>query len=313
MSDKTAWAARAERGSLAALRLMRFLYRTLGYRASQLLLYPIVAYFFATGRATRSASLDYLRAVAAHPGGLRALGGEPSARMVFAHLLEFARQLLDRFAVWSGAGAKISIARIGHEELHAAVDEGHGGILLGAHVGSFDMLRELSRRTGPDVNVLMFTKHAARINEFFEQLDPGSRVRVIEFDPSSVRAAFEIKACIDRGEFVGIAGDRLWQSARERSVEVTFLGRPARFPLGPFLLQAVLGCPLLLAICIRVGQGRYETRVQPLATSGRVPRAERTKRAEELALAYARALEAYCLSVPLQWFNFYPFWRTNAP
>jgi len=279
---------------------------------SELLLYPIVAYFFVTGRAARRASLDYLRTVAAMPGGADALGAEPSGRLVFSHLLEFGRQLLDRFAVWSGAGESISIAEIGKEDLRAAVAEERGGILLGAHLGSFDMLRELSRRAGPTVNVLMFTRHARHINDFFAQLDPRSRVRVIEFDPSSVRAAFEIKACTDRGEFVGISGDRLWDSARERSVELPFLGRCARFPLGPFLLQTVLGCPLLFAICIRVGPGRYETHVEPLGDSGPVARDERAKRAEELARAYVRALESYCLRVPLQWFNFYPFWRAGG-
>lgn len=308
MSRGAGWAARTERGSLLGLRFVRFAYRSFGRRVCQLMLYPIVAYFFVTSRAAREASREYLAAVAAHPEGRRRLGGPPSERMVFAHLLEFARQLLDRFSIWSGAREAIHIAEIGRDTLRAAVDEGHGGILAGAHLGSFDMMRELSRRTGPTVNVLMFTRHATRINDFFEELDPGSRVRVIELDPGSVSAAFAIKRCIERGEFVGIAADRLWHAPRERSVRVTFLGRPARLPLGPFLLQAVLGCPLLVALCIRVGPGRYETHVESLARSGVVPRGDRVKRAEALAEAYARTLETYCLEAPLQWFNFFPFW-----
>ncbi|HVP31502.1 MAG TPA: hypothetical protein VMW35_20330 [Myxococcota bacterium] len=311
MTRDSAWAARAERGSLAALRLLRFAYRALGRRTCQLLLYPIVAYFFVTGRGTRAASLDYLRAVAAHPDGRRALAEEPSRRLVFAHLHEFARHLLDRFAVWSGAGEDIVIDRVGEPELKRAFAEGRGGILVGAHFGSLDMLRELSNRSGPTVNVLMFTRHAARINAFFEQLDPRSRLRVIEFDPGSVRAAFEIKQCVDRTEFVGISGDRLWRSARERSLEVPFLGRPARFPLGPFMLQTVLGCPLLFAVCVRVGPGHYETRVRRLSPPGPVPRRERAKRAEELAVTFVRCLEEICLELPLQWFNFYPFWNPD--
>ena len=307
MSRSTAWAARAERGSLLGLRFIRFAYRSFGRRVCRILLYPIVGYFYLTSRAAKEASREYLAAVAAHPEGLRALGGPPSERMVFAHLLEFARQLLDRFSVWSGDDESIVIDPIGRENLRAATSEGRGGILAGAHLGSFDMMRELSRRSGPTVNVLMFTKHATRINGFFEELDPESRVRVIEFDPTSVQAAFEIKRCTDRGEFVGIAGDRLWQAPRERSAKVDFLGRPARLPLGPFALQTVLGCPLLVALCIRVGPGHYATHVEPLAPSGLVPRGERAKRAEELAQAYARVLESHCLRAPLQWFNFFPF------
>lgn len=301
------WSAK-ERGSFFALRLIRFAYRSFGHRVCQLLLYPIVAYFFVTGRAEREASLDYLRAVAATPAGRRALGAEPSLRLVFAHLLEFAHQILDRFTIWSGAGDRITIERVGADDLRRASEERRGGLLLGGHFGSLDMMRELSSRAGPTVNVLMFTRHAARINAFFEQLDPRSRMRVIEFDPGSIRSAFEIKQCIERAEFVGISADRVWDSARERTVAVPFLGRSARFPIAPFLLQTVLGCPLLFAVCVRVGPARYQTRVRPLTVSGPVPRAERTKRAEEMALAFARELEAVCLEAPLQWFNFYPFW-----
>lgn len=311
MSRGTDWAGHAERGSLLAMRVMGGLHRLVGRRVSRWLLYPIVAYFFVTGRSAREASRDYLETLAGTAEGRRALGEPPSWRLVFAHLYEFSDQLLDRFAIWSGAGSSIEITEIGKEKLRASVAEGRGGILVGAHVGSFDMLRELSRRSGPTVNVLMFTRHAARINAFFERLDPGSRVRVIEFDPASVSAAFAIKACVDRGELVGVAGDRLWNAPRERSVEVHFLGRPARIPLGPFLLQTVLGCPLLWTFCIRVGPGRYETRVEPIAASGVVPRAERQKRAEESARAFARALEAACLRAPLQWFNFYAFWSAG--
>lgn len=304
------WSA-AERGSLLALKLLRFAYRSFGHRVCQLLLYPIVAYFFVTGRKERKASLDYLRAVAATPEGRAALGAKPSGRLVFAHLLEFARQILDRFMVWSGASDRIEIERVGADDLRRAADERRGGLLLGPHFGSLDMMRELSRRFGPTVNVLMFTRHAARINAFFEQLDPRARLRVIEFDPASIRSAFEIKQCLEREEFVGISADRIWDSARERTLAVPFLGRPARFPLAPFLLQTVLGCPLLFAVCVRVGPGRYQTRVRPLTVSGPVPRAERAKRAEEMAVAFVRELERCCLEQPLQWFNFYPFWESS--
>lgn len=301
------WSA-AERGSFLALQLIRFVYRSFGQRVCQLLLYPIVAYFFVTGRKEREASLDYLRAVAATPEGRRALGAEPSLGLVFRHLLEFARQILDRLAVWSGAGDSIEIERVGAADLRRAADEGRGGLLLGPHFGSLDMMRELSSRSGPTLNVLMFTKHAARINAFFGQLDPRARMRVIEFDPGSVRSAFEIKQCIERNEFVGISADRVWDSARERTIAVPLLGRPARFPLAPFLLQTVLGCPLLFAVCVRVGPGRYRAQVRPLTVSGPVARAERAKRAEEMAIAFARELERCCLEHPLQWFNFFPFW-----
>jgi predicted LPLAT superfamily acyltransferase len=184
--------------------------------------------------------------------------------------------------VWSGDGERIRIEERGSEPLHELLRLGRGGILLGAHLGSSDMLRVLSKQTGIVLNVLSFTRHAARINAFFDQLQPGLRMRLIHFEPGSINVALEIKAAIARGEFVGILGDRVWESERGRSVRVPFLGRRARFPLGPFLLQAAIGCPMLLSTCVRTGHGRYAASTELLAPAGVVPRGERAKYAEEL-------------------------------
>ena len=122
-----------------------------------------------------------------------------------------------------------------------------------------------------------------------------------------------MRAAIERGEFVGILGDRIWPSEQHRTVSVSFLGRPARFPLGPYLLQGVLGCPMLLTTCLRTGPARYTATTQTLAPGGAVPRLERAKHAEELAHRFAAVLEQGCIEAPLQWFNFFDFWQHGAP
>jgi predicted LPLAT superfamily acyltransferase len=134
---------------------------------------------------------------------------------------------------------------------------------------------------------------------------------VIQLDPGSIRSIFEIKACIDRGEFVGILGDRIGPGEHGRVATASFLGCPAPFSLGPFLLAGLLGCPVLLSLCLRTGDARYETVVKPLTQGEVVPRAEREKRARELLEAYARSLEEACCRAPRQWFNFYDFWDAH--
>lgn len=315
MSHGGSWAGIAESGSLAWLFILRGFYRTFGRRASVALLRPIVAYFFVTGRASRPASLDYLRTLWSTPRGREALGEPPGLRHVFRHLHSFAENLLDRMILWSGDEESITIADHGREHLEALVRAGRGGILLSSHIGSFDMLRALSAQTGIKLNVLMFTRHAVRINSFFERLQSGRNLRLIRFEPGTLDAAFEMRAAIARGEFVGILGDRVWPSEQDRTVEVSFLGRPARLPLGPFLLQGVLGCAMLYTSCIRTGPGRYTATTRVFAPEGAVPRAEREKHAEQLVQKFAGILEDGCVEAPYQWFNFFPFWgeRARAP
>lgn len=311
-TPRGAWTGIAERGSSGGLRLIRAIYARFGRGPVMVLLTPIVAYFFVTGGAARRASMDYLRTLWATPRGRASLGERPTLRHSFRHLYEFAENIVDSMVVWSGDEERIRIDEHGSEHLLALVREGRGGILLSSHLGSSDMLRVLSKQTGIVLNVLSFTRHAARINAFFDQLQPGLRMRLIHFEPGSISVALEIKAAIERGEFVGILGDRVWESERHRSVSVPFLGRRTRFPLGPFLLQATLGCPMLLSTCVRTGHARYAASTECFAPAVKVPRGERTKYAEELVHRYAAVLERECLRTPYQWFNFFDFWRDGT-
>jgi predicted LPLAT superfamily acyltransferase len=310
--DESAWAGMAERGSMRALRFIRWVYRTFGRRATIAFLTPVVAYFFVTGRGTRRASLDYLRTLWAAPGGREALGAPPTLRDAFRHLHEFAEQVVDRMIVWSGDTEIIEIDYDGTEILLELSQQRRGALLLGCHLGSWDLLRSIAEQTGVGLSVLIFTANAVRINAFFERMHPELKLRMIPFEPGSIRWVFDVKAAIERGELVGVLGDRVWESGREREVAVTFLGRRARFPLGPFLLQAVLGCPMILTGCFRTGAGRYRAVAIPFAPASVIPRGDRRKHSEELAQRYAHELERWCLRAPYQWFNFFDFWPEDG-
>lgn len=53
------------------------------------------------------------------------------------------------------------------------------------------------------------------------------------------------------GEFVVIAGDRI--GGTSRTVTTDFLGHPAAFPVGPYVLASLFKCPLYLLGCIHEG------------------------------------------------------------
>jgi predicted LPLAT superfamily acyltransferase len=307
MSTERRWVA-AERGSLAGLRLMAWLYQLFGRRASLALLYPIAAYFVLR-EGSRSASHRYLARVWVHPEGKKHLSGRPGFFAPFWHYHEFAVQIFDRMVLWGGGLSQLRLDHCGSEHLFALQRERRGALLLGAHLGSYDMPRQLAGEHGLLLNAVMFTAHAERINRFFEQLDPGSSVRVLSLEPGSLRPAFDIKACLDRGELVGILADRVPAGSGETPARLDFLGREMAVPLSPFRLACMLGCPVLLSLCLRKGDAHYETVVRPIGGGVKVPRHERDKAAIELARAYVQGLEEACLRHPYQWFNFYDAWE----
>ena len=301
------WGRIPERGSMLALQVLVTIYRTLGRRASLIVLHGVALYFTLLAGGARRASRIYLDTLWATPQGRLALGRPPGLRSVLRHIHEFSINIFDRIVAWSGNLAEIEFQHRGSEVLFDLAKSGNGAFLIGAHQGSFDMMRLLADKYQMTVNVLMFTKHATRINTFFEQLDPDSRVRVLEIEPNSLKTAFVIRECIARGEFVGILADRIHAGARDRPVFVEFLGRSTAFSLSPFVLASVLGCPVVHTQCIRLDDRTYESSATVLS-EGIDPRLPRRRKAEMLLRAFVAEIEKTCYRAPWQWFNFFDYW-----
>lgn len=310
MSVAGRWTQVAEVGTVQGLRAGAWMHRRFGRRPSELALALVAAYYTARNGVARRGSRRYLVRLAATQDGRRALQRQPGPWLVVRHLYEFAVTLYDRMVAWGGAVDTLDLRHDGTDRVFELAREQRGALLLSAHLGSLELLGFLARRYRLKFNVVTFYRNAERVNSFFESLGE-SQVRLIELDPSSVVAAFDIRACLERGEFVVILADRV-PPGPVRTAETSFLGHAARFPLSPFLLACILGCPVYLALCVRTGVAQYTSIMRPIASAGRTPRAERDKRARELLARYATLLEQTCQRHPLQWFNFYDFWE-NEP
>ncbi len=298
MSLETRWHATPERGALLGLRVVVFCYRFVGRSAAKLLLFPIVAYFWLVATSARRASRAYLARVQA---------GRVGAGLVFRHFLEFGRSILDRVGFFLFDPSDFQITVVGREHLEAVPRTGRGALVLGSHLGSFDAMRLLAASESPlRVHMLVYTEHARRINRILSLTDSVSgleSVRVIPIVPGSQRHVWEARACVRRGEVVAVLADRLAPVAEPPGIPVRLLGDTVSLPEGPFRLATLLDCPVLAMTGLRVGERRYEVRVEALGLGREGDDAPR-----ELAQRYAAHLEALCRRAPLQWFNFYDYW-----
>lgn len=312
MSEAARWDRMSEAGSRASLGIAGWIVRHLGRRATLAIARVTSAFFVLRRGAARRASGRYLARVAASPGGPDALGvAQPGVRAVHRHFTEFSRVLYDRMLAWSGGLDSLDFDHDGSDRIFGLARSGQGALLLGAHVGSLDLMGFITRRYALKMNVVVFHRNAERINAFLEALGAPS-ARMIQLEPGSVRAAFEVRSCLERGEFVAMMADRAMPGAAARSATTRFLGGDARFPLGPFLLAGVLGCPVYLALCLRSGDARYTTVMRELTAGERVPRRQREAWARELLARYAARVEEVCRRHPFQWFNFFDFWEDEA-
>ncbi|MGE3538574.1 MAG: hypothetical protein AB7N91_14250 [Candidatus Tectimicrobiota bacterium] len=282
---------------------MLFLLNTVGYGSASLALFPIVAYFWLTGRTARRASLAYLRRLhQAHPEAI----GPPSLWKSYCHQLHFARTILDRLWLWQGKLEQFYFEPAGPLALRRP--DGKGLLFIGAHMGSFDALRALSLADGLTVHVVMYREHAHKINTLINALHPSANLRVFELQPGDLDAMFALKECVDRGEMIALLGDRLPPQAKHRVTWLPFLGEPAPFPQHAWLLASLLECPVFLTMALRTGRRRYRVFAELLVERVELPRHGRAERLQGYLQQYVQRLEQLCCLLPYQWFNFYDFW-----
>lgn len=305
---RTHWSRTPERGSLLGMQIMLTSYRLLGRRGFSLLLYPVIGYFWLTGRAQREASRAYLARLErfASAQGV-ALPAEP--RSSFRHFLRFGEAALDKLAGWRGDITEQEVELVGAEHYQTAINSGKGVLLLGSHLGDLELCRALgSRKQGLRINALVFTRHAARFNALLKQINPDSHLNLIQVQELGADTAILLKEKLERGEWVVIVGDRTSVTREKRVIWADFLGVPAPFPLGPFVLSSVLGCPVYLMFGLKE-QGRFRVHFEPFADGQPLPRQGRQQILASRVQAYADRLQHHCLQAPLDWFNFFDFWQ----
>ncbi len=289
------WLEQPERGSRIAIRLAVWLTLALGRPVARLLLYPICAYFLVFSRRARRASAGYLR---------RVLGKPPRARDVFRHYHAFAATIQDRVYLLAGGHAGLAVGVSVPAPTLELVRRG-GCILLGSHLGSFELLRARAAADRvPPLNVLMYRDNAEKLNSVLRGLDRGLESRIIALGGGE--SLLRVHECLERGEIVGMLGDRAWRNERTCSCE--FLGAPAKFPLGPLLAAGLVGAPVVLFFGLYLGGGRYELRLEPFADAIVLDPHDREASVRPWVERYARRLEHHCRLAPYNWFNFYDFW-----
>ena len=291
------WLQRQERSSLFVLRLMVWISLTFGRRIGRLVLHGIAAYYVLFAPAARRASRAYLR---------RVLGRWAGWRDGYRHVFSFASTIHDRVYLLNDRFEGFDIAVHGGEALLDAAARQKGVLLVGAHLGSFEVLRAIGRgQAGLRVAMMMYEDNARKIGAALAAINPAAAQDIIPLGrPDSMLLA---RDRLDEGCLVGVLADR--SIGGDDARDLVFLGSEAAFPVGPWRMAALLRRPVFLMAGLYLGGNRYELHFVPLADFSEVPRAERDAVIRQTMEAYVRELEALCRRAPYNWFNFFDFWR----
>ena len=265
------WAQHQERGSFWLMKLTATLVRLLGRRVLSPLIHVIVGYFFLFGRRARRSAWQYQQRLSAWNGGQTPA---PSQWQVFRQFMAFADALLDKLDVWNGRLRLEDIEIDDPAQLRTQLRGERGQMLVGAHLGNLEVCRALAE-LGEQVtmNVLVHTRHAERFNRLLGEAG-ATNLRLIQVSELDPAVMLQLSERLERGEWLAI------------------------------------GCPLNLLFCLKL-QGRYRVTLEPFAERVQWRRGQRDQVIAEWTTRYAQRLAHYCSQAPLQWFNFYPFWKTD--
>lgn len=306
------WSKMQERGNRLGMQILLFSYRILGRKGLWIILFPVVFYLFLTGKTARRASYAFLTQVRKVNGNDKVVTWRDS----FRHFRCFADSAFDKIDAWL---ARIPQSNISYtnEALFIELDQhAQGAIFIGSHLGNLEVCRALSQhRSSKVINVLVFTHHAVEFNKLLKSINPDVAINLIQVTDLGPDMAIMLKDKVEQGEIVVIVGDRTSTTTAGRVIEADFLEKPAPFSQGPFILAALLDCPVFHLFCLKDktadGKVFYRVIFEKYADKLVLPRKTRQQTLHKIVSDYAQRLSYYAAAYPYQWFNFYDFWQND--
>lgn len=299
------WSRVTESGTVLGMRILFGIYRLFGRWVFRVFLFPVIGYFYLTNRRARQASQTYLLK-------LRETYPEIPPQSSFKHLWMFGEMVLDKLLVWMEHIRFSNIRYHSDGVFEATRQKQQGGLIVISHLGNTEICNALAYQQGDiKLTVLVYNQHVEKFNALMKQVGAMEQVEVYQVTDMSPAFAMMMAERVEAGEFVVIAGDRTPVTGQQRTSTVNFLGSPAAFPQGAFILASLLKCPVFLMFCLKT-HGRYDLHIECFSEQLKLNRQQRNILLDKTVQDYADRLAEYARRAPLQWFNFYPFWEDTT-
>lgn len=294
-----AWKAQRERGNRRMIRLMAWIALTWGRRAARALLVPICLYYVSRSAAANGTLRTFYA---------RALGRSPGWKDLFHHYHCFGSSILDRLYFLRGRFDGFDIRVTGADTLNRVLGEGRGCLLLGSHLGSFEVVRAVgSVREDTEIKMLMDEENAPLMRGLFREVNPEAAEHVLQ--AGRLDTMLRVQECLDGGGIVGIMGDRLTSGGQAVCCE--FLGAKALFPTGTMRLAHAVRAPVVMFFGLYKGRNQYEVHLELLSDRIELASERRDDDIRRWTQRYADRLADRSRQMPDNWFNFYDFWDVS--
>ena len=229
---------------------------------------------------------------------------EDARKIVKESFVNLARNMLDIFYMPNLNEKNLSeYIEIDHlERMRAALDEGHGVVVLTAHVGTWEWLSASFTLNGMPVTAIAKLQPNQEYSRALDDLRATINVEIFNRGTSEMLAAGR---ALKKGKILGFLAD---QDAGPGGAFIKFLGKTASTPMGPAVFAKKFHSPVIPAFIIRQPNGRHLVKIFE------VMHFEDTGDADGDLLRFTEKMTAIIESVirenPTQWLWFQKRWNT---
>lgn len=290
MSERE-WTAKS-RGNKLGYEIFQFFLKHFGVRFAYANLTYVVPHFMLFARNETRALWFYYRTIWGK-SRLQTIG------CIYKHFFKFGQCIIDKVAIQCGLQDKFKYDfGDNYNELLHTLNGDHGVIIVGAHVGAWQMGSTFFGDCNKRMNIVMVDAEREMVKQFTESSNKNYNIIAVN-KTDGLEMALNIKRALNAGEIVCMQGDRY--TNKERVMTAKFMGRSANFPAGPFLFGAKLCVPMVFYFAMHQKNGyRFSFEIID-------PQDEKMTQ-EMLLERYIASLEEVLKAHPQQWFNFYSFW-----
>ena len=195
------------------------------------------------------------------------------------------------------------IAVEGLENFQAAHEKGNGILVITAHMGNWELLSTVGKRTGIPINIVYRPLDFKPLNLFFEKTRSRFGAKLIP----SRNALLKILKVLKKGEAVAMLMDQ--NVDYYDGVWVDFFGHPACTSKAMAVIALRTDAPVLPVFLYREAGGFRAVfgKILPPVTTG-----DRTTDIEVNTARYTKVIEDGVRRQPDQWFWLHRRWKTKA-
>ena len=295
----TQWEGKT-RGGVTGYKIFVFIIKHLGVSFAYFFLQFVAVYFLFSASKAKKAIFFYFHKIH-HYSKIR------SVLNTYKNFCMLGKVIVDKIALLSGSYNGVTYNFDGENHLRALAEAQTGGILVNAHVGNWEFAGQLLERLDTPINILMYDAEHENIKKYLATVLENKNVRFIIIKDSYTHLEKIRKALVNK-EIIAMNGDRFMPG--NKTLTCKFLGRDADFPVSPFYMAGKYDVPVVYVFAMKESASHYHFYASP-------PRKlehfasfhQREKALKTIVNEYVATLENIVIKYPLQWFNYYYFWK----